>query len=137
MPRNYRFTDEDRERSRGLEQRRRERINSLPRDFKKDDRELVKQMFDHKCGYCGAPELDVALEFDHFVDIFEDECPGTVPFNMVPSCRPCNRRKGTRGARYILSVDKYNEVANRLNSLGGSHSLIKNVTEDNEHGTNS
>ena len=119
MPREYRFTDEDRTRSREKEQARRDRINSLPRQWGHEEKETTFAMFNWCCGYCEAPETDVKLEFDHFINIYEDTCPGTIPGNMVPSCRSCNRRKGNLGAETILSLDKMKEVKSILASLGG------------------
>ena len=119
MPRVYNFTDEDRTRSKEKEQVRRDRINSLPKMWGTDDKDQTMAAFDWCCGYCGAPEADVRLEFDHFVDIYVEDCPGTVPGNMVPSCRSCNRRKGNLGANSILTEEKIEKVISILTSLGG------------------
>lgn len=50
--------------------------------------------FDHACVYCG--ERDCELTQDHFVPLAAHDCPGTVPWNMVPACRRCNSRKCAR-----------------------------------------
>lgn len=57
-------------------------------------------MFDdtgNRCGYCA---VNPAREFDHIVPIAKggkDE-----PSNLLPSCIPCNRAKGTQTWRPFL-----------------------------------
>lgn len=119
MPRNYDHSDEMREAARERERKRRERLNSFPKEWRKADKELTLQMFEYRCGYCGDPEGEASLEFDHYIDVWEELFPGTLCGNMVPSCRSCNRRKNDRGADYILTPEKKAEVENTLSMLGG------------------
>lgn len=50
-------------------------------------------LFESRCGYCGAQGK---LETDHFIPLSHRDCPGTVPWNIVPACPRCSRRKGRR-----------------------------------------
>jgi 5-methylcytosine-specific restriction endonuclease McrA len=117
MPQEWNFTDADREQSRKREQRRRERINSLPRDWRGDDKEQTLLMFDYKCAYCGAQQEDKVLQFDHYIDVYQDDCPGTLAGNMVPSCHSCNRKKGNKGVEWV-DESRREDIENTLSSLG-------------------
>jgi 5-methylcytosine-specific restriction endonuclease McrA len=57
--------------------------------------EACKEMWGNRCVYCDAVE---ELTQDHFVPLFSPECPGTVPWNMVPACEGCNASKRHRDA---------------------------------------
>lgn len=51
----------------------------------------------HTCAYCGTlvqEGLWHRLHWDHFIALSDPLCPGTVPWNMLPSCGS-SRRSGT------------------------------------------
>lgn len=50
-----------------------------------------------RCAYCGRD--DGPLTQEHVVPLSDPECPGTVPWNIVPACDHCNRSKGPRSLR--------------------------------------
>lgn len=43
------------------------------------------------CAYCGRTGM--RLTQDHVIPLTDPSCPGTVPWNIVPACMPCNSRK--------------------------------------------
>lgn len=113
----YNYTDKDRQQSRDREQKRRDRIRALPRDFKGDDKDQTMLMFDYQCAACGAHEEDKVLQYDHYIDLYQEDCPGTVMGNMIVLCSGCNRRKGDKGAEWFKE-DKRNEIEETLSLLG-------------------
>lgn len=117
MPQKYNFTDKDRKQSREREQRRRDRIRDLPRAFDREDRTMTYTMFGNKCVYCDALEEEVVLEADHYIDIYKEDCPGTVVGNMVPACRKCNRKKNNKGQDWV-GKDRRKEIESNLQMLG-------------------
>lgn len=119
MPQEYNFTDKDREQSRNREQRRRDRINALPRDWRGDDKEQTLLMFDYQCAYCGAHQEDKPLQFDHYIDVYRDDCPGTIPGNMVPACHSCNRKKGNKGIEWV-DPTRRDGIEETLSALGAT-----------------
>ncbi len=55
--------------------------------------------YDWRCAYCGGPYQ----ELEHWIPL--DGGGGTTAINCVPSCRSCNRRKGTRHPHEIMEVE--------------------------------
>ena len=53
--------------------------------------EETKALWGNRCAYCGT---DALLTQDHFIPLAREDCPGTVPWNMVPACLSCNCSKG-------------------------------------------
>lgn len=51
--------------------------------------------FGGRCAYCDG---DKKLSQDHFIPLAAPNCPGTVPWNIVPACRSCNASKASRPA---------------------------------------
>jgi 5-methylcytosine-specific restriction endonuclease McrA len=72
------------------EQRRRTRKLSLPIQWTIEDWDRCLAYFCHKCAYCG---LQGKLHQDHFIPLVNPDCPGTVPWNIVPACVSCNCKK--------------------------------------------
>jgi len=118
MRNDYKFDDKSREYYREKQRRRRERLQDLPKDYGKEDRLMVEDAFEGVCGYCGAFPEDVPFEHDHFIDAYNDDCPGTVVGNMVYSCRPCNRSKGKQDPKDWLSPERYEYVRKLLVDMG-------------------
>jgi len=84
--------------------------------------EKVNLDWEFKCCYC-SNDIMGKVHFDHFIPISVKDCPGTVPWNMVPSCQSCNsskhnkdpyKWKGARGydilSRIELYLDKMRET---------------------------
>lgn len=68
-----------------------------------------------KCCYC-YKDVTQLTHFDHFIPLSNPNCPGTVPWNMVPSCQKCNNRKynkdpykwlGVRGLKILNKIEVY------------------------------
>lgn len=45
----------------------------------------------NRCAYCGKRRR--RIEHDHVIPLSNPTCPGTVPWNIVPACITCNRKK--------------------------------------------
>jgi hypothetical protein len=54
----------------------------------------LTQFWGHACAYCAAS--DVGLEVEHVIPWSRGGSNDIT--NLVPACKPCNRRKGTRTA---------------------------------------
>lgn len=65
---------------------------SRPIRFGPQDWQRCYGAFGGRCAYCGAK----ATTGDHFIPLVSDDCPGTVPNNMIPACGPCNFSKSSR-----------------------------------------
>lgn len=75
--------------------RRRQRHLALPWLWTPELWEKCKADWCNRCAYCGATG---EMTQDHFVPIMGANCPGTVPWNMVPACITCNTSKKHRPA---------------------------------------
>lgn len=78
---------------RSIRQRRRlERIANAPvNDFTKRQWELLKESYGNRCAYCGIDSK--RLQTDHVIPLAHGGWH--TARNIVPSCGPCNQRKGT------------------------------------------
>lgn len=56
--------------------------------------ERILAYWQHACAHCGWQ--GTPLEIDHIIPVRDARCPGTVPWNIVPSCRACNRTRRAR-----------------------------------------
>lgn len=64
--------------------------NLIPkRSAKHKFRQQIFEAWEHQCAYCG----DAADTLDHVKP--RHKGGATVTTNLVPACRPCNRRKGS------------------------------------------
>lgn len=79
-------------------------------DFTLQDWNAALDYFDNHCAACGRqPGLWHTLAMDHWIPLSSQDCPGTVPWNMVPLCHGqggCNNSKHKRNARVWL-IDKF------------------------------
>lgn len=81
--------------------RRRARKRSLPDTFTADDWQAALDHFGGCCAACGRPPgLWHTIAADHWIPLSSPDCPGTVPWNMVPLCHSqkdgeagCNQSK--------------------------------------------
>jgi hypothetical protein len=79
-------------------QRRQERLEALPYLLTEAQRQAALTYWGGCCAICSAApgEQGKALAFDHWIPLADDDCPGTVAWNMVPLCdgrHGCNTRK--------------------------------------------
>jgi len=81
-------------------QRRRARMSSLPDTFTAADWQAALDHFSSCCAVCGRPPgLWHTLAADHWIPLSSPDCPGTVPWNIVPLCHGvggCNNSKFNR-----------------------------------------
>jgi 5-methylcytosine-specific restriction endonuclease McrA len=70
--------------------------------FREKDWEETKDYFLRRCAYCGA-ETDLLIE--HAIPINKDKLGEHRLGNLVPSCKPCNSRKGGSDFREFLEDD--------------------------------
>ncbi|MEM5528013.1 HNH endonuclease signature motif containing protein [Gammaproteobacteria bacterium AS21] len=83
--------------------------------------------FNKKCPYCEKDLYEVTsirhqIEIDHFYPLAlggQD-----VPWNIIPVCKSCNRKKSKKMPYDFLDPDKYNSVKNFLNDVR------KNITNN-------
>lgn len=87
---NKRWTSKNKEKVSFKQQLRRTKSRGLKSDLTIIQWELIKEIFDHKCAYCGNSVKK--LEKDHFVPLSKE---GEFTMNnIVPACRRCNASKG-------------------------------------------
>lgn len=82
-----------RRRTRAENNLRRQRQTGRPYDWSPEQWEACLERWGRACAYCDAVG---DLEQDHFIPVSAPDFPGTIPANMVPACRACNRSKGAR-----------------------------------------
>jgi hypothetical protein len=86
--------------TRAIKLRRRAKERSLPNQFTAQDWQIALNHFDGRCAVCGRPAgLWHTLAADHWTPITADNCPGTVPGNIIPLCQGqdgCNNSKSNR-----------------------------------------
>jgi 5-methylcytosine-specific restriction endonuclease McrA len=82
--------------------RRARRRNAPGEGFTAADESAILAYWDWKCAYC-ACDLRVLsrdqIHMDHVVPLVTGGAHDTA--NIVPSCDPCNRRKGPRGVFFV------------------------------------
>lgn len=83
-------------------QRRTAKIKALPHTLTRQEWEHIKQKFDNCCAYCGQSFSH--LTQDHVIPISRGG--GYTAANIVPACRSCNSRKGTRTAQEFIDFIK-------------------------------
>lgn len=101
----------------------------LQADFTASDWQRAIKYFDGCCAVCGRPPgLWHAIVADHWIPLTSPNCPGTVPWNMVPLCHDkkdgsggCNNAKYNtdpaewlakkygkrRGREIVLHIEEY------------------------------
>jgi hypothetical protein len=106
--RKYRAASSDMSRVR--DQRRNARKHGLPNEFTATDWQHALAHFNGCCAVCGRqPGLWHTLAMDHWIPLTSPDCPGTVPWNIVPLCHGvdgCNNTKFNRDADEWL-LDKF------------------------------
>lgn len=66
-----------------------------------------------RCQYCGRSAPDVILEIDHITPVAEGG--GNDAFNLITSCRDCNRGKGKQPLSVNETIKKQKEELDALN----------------------
>ena len=65
------------------------------------------------CQYCGKSAPDVILEVDHIIPVAQGGTDDL--FNLVTSCRDCNRGKGKRMLSDKTTIEKQKAELDKLN----------------------
>lgn len=99
------------------------RKNNLPNDFTDDDYSFALNYWNYKCAITGK-ECD--LHFDHWIPLNSDNCPGTIPSNMIPIASYLNTQKQDKEP-YQWLVDKFgSEFANeKIKEINDYFSLTR------------
>lgn len=99
---NRKWNKTNKERRAVYSSRRRARERALPDTYTNNDWQHALDYFDGMCAVCGRPAgLYHTLAMDHWIPITSDDCPGTIPSNMIPLCHGdggCNNSKHKRDA---------------------------------------
>lgn len=85
--------------------------NSVPEDYTVDDWQYALDYFNHSCAVCGrSAGFWHTIAKDHWIPLKADNCPGTIPSNIIPLCHvtkdgegACNNSKGKKDAEQWLS----------------------------------
>lgn len=96
-------------------QRRRARKKSLPADFTDEHEQIMLQLFDNTCPYCGADLLEAGYHMDHFIPLVLGG--GSTIGNMVPACPHCNTSKGGKHPDKFLGPDLYQDMVTILETV--------------------
>lgn len=88
--------------------KRRAMKRALPSDYTETDVDFATNYFHGCCAVCRnqAVGFYTRLHLDHWIPISSDNCPGTIPQNMVPLCSDCNLSKHDKQPHLWLR-DKY------------------------------
>jgi len=65
----------------------------LPMAITLDDLEFCRKYWNQQCLVCRDKTLTRHLVFDHWIPLGRDECPGSIPCNIVLLCAKCNKEK--------------------------------------------
>ena len=105
---------------RAATQRHLARKRSLPSAFTASDWQVALDNFGGCCAACGRPPgIWHSIVQDHWIPITAPNCPGTVPWNMIPLCHStkdgrggCNKEKSNRAPAEWL-IDKFGKRKGR------------------------
>lgn len=96
------------------------RKRGLPDTFTADDWSRGLAYFKDRCAVCGRKVLygadlfgSYTLAMDHWIPLTSPDCPGTVPWNIVPLCHGhggCNNRKRNRNAHEWLMEHFHGDI---------------------------
>lgn len=84
------------EKARVVFHRRRARLRNLPDRYTATDVERMMNYWNYCCAFCGnQQDFWHTLEREHWIPVTDmrPDNPGTVPSNMLPSCKSCNSSK--------------------------------------------
>jgi len=91
------------------------RKNQDPFELSPNEWYNLMEEFDWKCFYCGSSISGANRTVDHIIPVFKG---GITKYeNLVPACRTCNGRKGTK------------DFLKWSNEMGLSHSKVRYVLE--------
>lgn len=101
-----RYNAENTDVVRAYQSRRRARVRGFPHEFGASDWQYAVDYFGGCCAVCGRqPGLWHTLAADHWIAVTSPDCPGTVPWNIVPLCHGnngCNNSKHAQNAHEWL-----------------------------------
>jgi 5-methylcytosine-specific restriction endonuclease McrA len=75
-------------------ERRRATMAGLPNTLTASEWQETLAYYHHRCAYCLRPLSDIEIIQEHVVPVVREG--GYTQDNIVPSCKPCNDRKGTK-----------------------------------------
>jgi len=82
---------------------RKARERNFPSDFTTADWQYALDYFHECCAFCGRQLNDLfgvrAVAVEHWIPLSSQNCPGTIPENIVPACHGkdgCNNHKATK-----------------------------------------
>jgi 5-methylcytosine-specific restriction endonuclease McrA len=93
-------------------------------NFTLEDWQICTAYWQLTCAYC---EKAAAKEADHFISLKCPDCPGTVPTNILPTCKACNVSKSDDSADAWLTKKFGAEYA--IRKLSQIHDYFDSVEE--------
>lgn len=121
--------------SKMIQQRRAAKKRNLPALFFEHDWQRALKHFHNCCAYCG--KVSNMIVPDHFIPLSNPDCPGTVPFNIVPACHGrggcnnsksdnnpiewCNKKFGDKSQQILDRIHRY--FALILNEIAPDHDV--------------
>lgn len=80
---------------------------------------ILRDEFGHCCCYCELPLTDAAVDEDHLIPTNKSTAGLHAWGNVVPACKPCNKRKHYREWRFFLreistTDDEFHRRASRI-----------------------
>lgn len=81
----------------------------------KSERYEILKRDSFTCQYCGAKAPDVILEVDHIIPVAEGGTNDA--FNLITSCRDCNRGKGKKLLSDNTTIEKQRKQLDDMNAI--------------------
>lgn len=85
--------------TKGYAQRYNAKKRGLPHTFTEQDWDRCLIYWNYCCAYCGKQRglfKYQTIDADHWIPMNSENCPGTVPLNIIPACHSCNTSKSDR-----------------------------------------
>ncbi len=79
---------------------------------KEDWIRIKKEVFEEKCAYCGAKIDSPTIE--HIIMFNRSECGLHHPGNIIPCCKPCNKRGRDKNGKYLSWEDHLLSVSDNI-----------------------
>ena len=113
-------------------------IKGLPDNWTLQDEQYVLAYFEGCCAVCGNSlnGLWHTVSMDHWIPVMADNCPGTIPANMIPLCFGENGCNNTKSAKKpdVWLIERYgkrkaNKIMKRIDAF------FQTVRQTEERGT--